>query len=232
MLTRFRRNTAVVVLALSVGALTAACNPVLFTPSGGATNTCPAGNWTLSVESITAPLSTFLGDATISTSGSGVQLVINPSNTWTLTADQTVHVTIATPNVDLTGTVKGTVNGTYSGTGSTISFATTSITGTVQYSGTALGHSISGSIASADARQRGAALGAPRFRDRGVQQRQLTEPDVPRLRPAPPPLDLSNRRELGSLFGPNSRQFVGVSGGGEEFADQGFVLGERERRLH
>lgn len=147
MLTRFRRNTAVVVLALSVGALTAACNPVLFTPSGGATNTCPAGNWTLTAESITAPLSTFLGDATISTSGSGVQLVINPSNTWTLTADQTVHVTIATPNVDLTGTVKGTVNGTYSGTGSTISFATTSITGTVQYSGTALGHSISGSIA-------------------------------------------------------------------------------------
>ena len=146
MITRLRRSAAVVVLALSMGALTAGCNLVIFQPTPGGTNSCPQGSWTLDSESVATRLATFLGNATITPSGSGVQLVIGTGNGWTLTADQTVHVVVASPAVDVTATVKGTATGTYTVSGSTMNFTVTTVTGTIQYSGTAMGHSISGSV--------------------------------------------------------------------------------------
>ena len=146
MKTRLRRNAAVVVVALSIGALTSSCDFAVFHPTPGSTNSCPQGSWTLDSESVAAQLSTFLGDATITPSGSGITLVIGAGNAWTLSADQTVHLVVASPSIDASATVKGTVTGTYSASGSTVTFAATNVTGTLTYSGTAVGHPISGSL--------------------------------------------------------------------------------------
>ena len=144
--THARRRATVVMLAFAVAAFTVGCRPVVLDPTGGNANPCPQGSWTLNSESVTAPLSTFLGSATITTSGSGVNLTVGTGNAWTLAADQTVHVVVPSPAVDVTATVKGSASGTYTLTGSTVSFTVTTVTGTVQYSGTVVGHTISGSL--------------------------------------------------------------------------------------
>jgi hypothetical protein len=141
-----RRNTAVVGLVLLISVLTSGCVPILLHPTPGSSNSCPQGSWTLDSESVATQLSTFLGNATITPSGAGVQLVVDNGNGWTLTADQTVHVVVASPPIDATATVKGTVTGTYTVSGSTLNFTVTNVTGTAQYSGSVFGHAVSGSV--------------------------------------------------------------------------------------
>jgi len=145
--TRLRRTAAVAALVVSMGALATGCNLAILHPASGSTTSCPQGSWNLDTESVLTQLPTFLGAATITPSGSGVKLVIGTGNDWTLTADQSVTVAVTTPKIDATATVNGTATGTYTVSGSTMTFTLANVTGTVNYSATAFGQTLSGSVA-------------------------------------------------------------------------------------
>lgn len=151
MITSLRPRALIAALALTVGVLTAGCLPVTYQPPPGGNASCPQGTWTLSSESVTSLLSTFLGNATITPASSGITLALNADNSWSLTADhQSVHVVIASPSADITATVTGTASGTYTVSGSTITFTLTSLTGSVSYSGTYNGNPVSGTLSLAN----------------------------------------------------------------------------------
>jgi hypothetical protein len=147
--TRLRRTAAVAALVVSLGALATGCDLAILHPGAGGTtaNACPQGTWTLDSESVATKLPSFLGNATITPSGSGVKLVVGTGNDWTLTADQTVRVVVDTPSIDATATVKGTATGTYTVSGSKLTFTLGNVTGDVKYSATAFGQTYSGSVA-------------------------------------------------------------------------------------
>jgi len=144
-----RRTAAVVALVVAMGALATGCDLALLHPGSGSANAnaCPQGTWTLDAESVPTQVSTFLGTATITPSGSGVQLVLGAGNDWTLTADQTVKVAVSSASLDGTATVKGTATGTYAVSGTKITFTLGNVTGTAGYSANVFGQTLSGSIA-------------------------------------------------------------------------------------
>jgi hypothetical protein len=135
----------------AVGALGAfalvgtACLPrgVTLVPTGGSAATCPAGTWHLASETVTGSLETLLGNATITTSGSGLTLKINTgtTSTWSLTGNQNIHIT--STNINATASVNPAASGTDTITGSNITFTLKSVSGTVAASGTAFGHAFS-----------------------------------------------------------------------------------------
>ena len=144
--TRLRRGASVLALVVAASAFAGACNLVALQPPSGGNPNCPQGTWTLSSETVTGFLSTFLGSAKVTPLGTGMTLALNSDHTWKLTADQGVHVVMTSPPVDVTATVNATATGTYSVNGSTITFTGSSLSGTASYSGTFNGQPISGSI--------------------------------------------------------------------------------------
>ena len=116
---------------------------ITFQPGGGGGSTCPAGTWVLTSETITNSLQTLLGNATVTGSGSGVTLTLTQGspNTWSLTANQLLHVTGS--NFDVTASVNASASGTYTTSGNSITFTLQNVTGTVSASGTVFGHSFS-----------------------------------------------------------------------------------------
>jgi hypothetical protein len=134
--------------ALCIGAFAlvgAGCLPggVTFQPGGGGGGACPAGTWVLTSQTITNSLQTLLGNATVTGSGSGVTLTLTPGspNTWSLTADQMLHITAS--NVDVQASVNASASGTYTTSGNNITFTLQNLSGTIAASGTVFGHSFS-----------------------------------------------------------------------------------------
>ena len=130
--------------------MAAGCGPWLRLPgsgsgAGGRAATCPAGDWTITSETLTEPLSTLIPGLTINASGPGVVLHLNSDNTWTLTADQTL--TASFDGGSGTVHVAGAANGTYTSTPTTTSFTVAGISGQVTYDVTAFGSEFTGTVA-------------------------------------------------------------------------------------
>jgi hypothetical protein len=129
-----------------------ACLPAItLQPPLGGNATCPeGGTWTLSSDTITSALSTLLGNATVTPSGTGLTLTLTSGSpdTWSLGGTQTLH--IVGTGFDVTATVSPTASGTNtqtgtSGTGGTgsLTFMLSNLTGTAAVTGTVNGQPIS-----------------------------------------------------------------------------------------
>lgn len=136
-----RRSLGAGVIA-AVALLASACVPlgVNLTSNGGG-GTCPAGSWHVDTTTVFSTIQSALGGITITPSGNGIDLALNAGspNTWNLTVNQTVAV--ASTDVNGTANITGSASGTYTTSGSTITFTLGSLSGTVNVSGTAFGHS-------------------------------------------------------------------------------------------
>jgi hypothetical protein len=151
MKTVFARRLIAVACIGTFGIIGTACLPaVTLPPVGGGNANCPAGTWQLSSDTITNALQTLLGSATVTASGSGITLTNTSGapNTWSLSGTQTLE--IKGSNFDVTATVSPSANGNYtqtgtSGTGGTgsLTFSSTSLTGTAVVTGMVNGQPIS-----------------------------------------------------------------------------------------
>ena len=146
--TLVRRSGAVAAL-LAVVCLITACNPIRFTPGGGAgTGDCVSGTWKLDALNIPAPLTTPIGNLSITSSGTGVTLTLSAS-TWSLHADQTLSGTVSSSFGNASGSahVVGDASGTYTSSDSSTVFTLASVSGTVDYNVTVAGQNFTGSLA-------------------------------------------------------------------------------------
>ncbi|HWS44997.1 MAG TPA: hypothetical protein VN636_03980 [Acidimicrobiia bacterium] len=147
---RLVRTGAWVAAAAVVAVLAAGCKPIAFTSSGGgaATGSCLTGTWKLDTQNLSSGLATAVPGLTVTASGPGVTLTLSDT-AWTLHADQTLAASISTSWGDAHGTihVTGDAHGSYSsGSASAITFTLAGLTGTADYTISALGHDFSGSL--------------------------------------------------------------------------------------
>ena len=145
--TVIRRVGALAVLLALVSVLSA-CNPIRFTPSGGAgTGDCLSGTWKLDAESIPVPISTPLGDISITSTGTGVTLTLT-GTTWSLHADQTLNGSVSSSFGTASGSVHvvGDASGSYTTSASTTVFTVTSVSGTAAYDVNVMGQNFTGSL--------------------------------------------------------------------------------------
>ncbi len=127
----------------------AGCDPWFQLPGGGggaasAATSCPAGKWAITSETLTRPLTVLIPGLTITTTGPGIALDINPDNTWTLHADQTITATLDAASATLH--VIADANGTYTTTGTTTTFTVVALTGSVTYDINAFGSEYTGTV--------------------------------------------------------------------------------------
>jgi hypothetical protein len=128
-----------------------ACMPVIgLQPPPGGNASCPEGTWTLSSDTITSALSTLLGSATVTPSGTGLTLTLTSGSpdTWSLGGTQSLH--IVGMGFDVTATVSPTSSGTNTQTGTTgtggtgsLTFTSATLSGTAAVTGTVNGQPIS-----------------------------------------------------------------------------------------
>ena len=137
-----------VALVSAVAFTVAGCEPWIHLPSGGgggsSAASCPAGNWAITSETSTKPLTTLIPGLTITTTGPGVTLNMNNDNTWTLHADQTLTASLDTASATLH--VTADANGTYTTTGTTSTFTVAAMTGSVGYDISAFGSEFTGTV--------------------------------------------------------------------------------------
>lgn len=145
-MTRTRRLFAVGTLIATALVAAGGCGPIGWTPGGGGAGTgsgpgCLVGDWDLEHETITGPLSSFLGDLGVTATGDGVSLEFT-AGTWTLDADQTLSVDATTKwgSVSGTATVDATASGSYTADDDSVTFTLESVTGTVAVSADVFGH--------------------------------------------------------------------------------------------
>ena len=143
------RTVGVRVALVAVVAFTVAgCDPWISLPIGGgagsSATSCPAGNWTITSETLTKPLTTLIPGLTITTTGPGVTLNMNNDDTWTLHADQTLSASLDMASATLH--VTADANGTYTTTGTTSTFTVAAITGSVGYDISAFGSEFTGTV--------------------------------------------------------------------------------------
>src|SRR4051812_39098546 len=96
-MTRRTKIAARIGLLAVVAGVLSACQPIVLPPvGGGSPATCPSGSWSVDVLNVTSPISTPLGEVTITKTGPGVSLTLTDTS-WTLHADQTINATLSGP---------------------------------------------------------------------------------------------------------------------------------------
>ena len=136
---------AVVMLSLT------ACVPITLTSSGGGTNPCPAGTWTVESQTFTSALPTAIGNVNITSAGPGVTVNLTDT-TWDVDVDQSLSGSVSTPWGTASGTVHvtGEASGTYTKTATTLTFTLVSVSGSVEYDVTVGTNHLAGTLSLAD----------------------------------------------------------------------------------
>jgi hypothetical protein len=135
-------------LGVAVLALTG-CNPITLLPTGGngAGGNCVAGTWKVDTEQISSPISTPIGQLSLTTSGAGTTLTFTDT-TWALHSDTTLNATLTSQFGTATGTLSltGDANGTYTKDATQITFTLGSVSGTLAYNVNIFGAPFTGSL--------------------------------------------------------------------------------------
>jgi len=138
-----------IALVALAGLLLAGCNSLIFHPSGGGAGTgaCLPGTWKLDTEQLSTPISTPIGDITLTASGEGTTITLTDT-AWSLHADMTLSASLKTEYATLTGSiiVKGDASGTYTSDGTKITFTLEDLAGTAAYDVNLLGYHLAGTL--------------------------------------------------------------------------------------